>query len=54
LTEPDLMAEGARTGRVVEFQEPAAALEKARSVLEGISAEEKERIRHIALKKYLK
>ncbi len=53
LTEPDLMAEGARTGRVVEYQEPAAALAKARSVLEGISPEEKERIRHIALKKYL-
>ena len=53
LTEPELMAGGARTGRVLEFQEPAVALSKARSVLEGISAEEKERIRHIALKKYL-
>lgn len=53
LSEPELIAEGARTGRVVEFQEPSAALDKARSVLEGISAEEKDRIRTIALKKYL-
>ncbi len=53
LTEPELVAEGARTGRVLEFQEPAIAQEKARSVLEGVSAAEKERFRHIALKKYL-
>ena len=53
LTEPELIAEGSRTGRIVEFQEPTAALGKARSVLEGISTEEKERVRNIALKKYL-
>lgn len=53
LTEPALMAEGKRTGRVLEFQEPAVALGKAQSVLEGITPQEKERIRHIALKKYL-
>jgi tripartite-type tricarboxylate transporter receptor subunit TctC len=53
LTDPELVAEGARTGRVLEFQEAAVAQEKARSVLEGASGEEKERYRHIALKKYL-
>ena len=53
LTEPEVIAEGSRTGRIVEFQEPTAALGKARSVLEGISTEEKERVRNIALKKYL-
>lgn len=53
LTEPALVEEGARTGRVLDFQEPSVVQAKAASVLEGISAEEKERIRHIALKKYL-
>ena len=53
LTDPDLIAEGTRTGRVVEFQEPDIALQKARSVLENMSAAETERIRTIALKKYL-
>jgi len=53
LTEPSLVAEGARTGRIVEFQEPAVARAKAASVLEGISPEQKERIRHVALKKFL-
>lgn len=53
LTDPALVAEGARTGRVLDFQEPEAARAKAASVLVGISADEKDRIRHIALKKYL-
>lgn len=53
LTEPALVEEGARTGRVLDFQEPSVVQAKAASVLEGIAAEEKERIRYIALKKYL-
>ncbi len=53
LTDPELMAEGKRTGRVLAFKEPAVALVKAKSVLEGIGLEEKERIKTIALKKYL-
>ena len=48
-----IVAEGARTGRVLEFQEPEIVRAKAASVLEGISAEAKERIRHVALRKYL-
>ncbi len=53
LTEPTLMAEGLRTGRVLEFQPPEVPLAKARSVLEGITSEQKERVRNVALKKFL-
>ena len=53
LTEPSLVDEGLKTGRTLDYQEPEVARQKAVSVLEGISADEKERIRHIALKKYL-
>jgi tripartite-type tricarboxylate transporter receptor subunit TctC len=53
LTEPALVEEGMRTGRVLEYQPPEVPIAKARSVLEGITPEQKERVRNVALKKYL-
>lgn len=53
LTDPPLVEEGMRTGRVLEYQPPEVPLAKARSVLEGITADQKERVRNVALKKYL-
>ena len=53
LTDAELMAEGLRTSRVLEYQPPAAAEEKARQVLGTLTPGIKERVRHIALKKYL-
>ncbi len=54
LTDPVMLAEGARTGRHVEFQEPEVARKKAVSVLEGVTPEQKERIRTVALTKFVK
>jgi tripartite-type tricarboxylate transporter receptor subunit TctC len=54
LTDPEIVAEGRRTGRIVEFQEAAVARAKAVSVLQAISPEQKERVRAIALEKYLR
>ncbi len=53
LTDPGLIEEGLRTSRVLEYQPPEAAQAKAAGVLSAISPEQKERVRHIALKKYL-
>lgn len=53
LTDPALMEEGMRTGRVLEYQPPEVPLAKARSVLDGITPEQKDRVRNVALKKYL-
>jgi tripartite-type tricarboxylate transporter receptor subunit TctC len=53
LTDPGLVAEGFRTSRVLEYQPSQAALDKAAQVLSAVSPEQKERIRTIALKKYL-
>ena len=53
LTDPALVEEGGRTGRPLDFHEPEVARAKAASVLQGITPEQKERIRHVALKKFL-
>lgn len=53
LTEPALVAEGLRTSRILEYAAPEVAQAKAAGVLSGLSTEQKERVRHIALKKYL-
>lgn len=53
LTDPDVIAEGDKTGRIVEFREPEVARRKAASVLQDVTTEQKERIRDVALKKYL-
>ncbi len=53
LTDAELIAEGFRTSRVLEYQSPQAAHEKAMQVLAAASPDLKERVRYIALKKYL-
>ncbi len=53
LTDSALVEEGGKTGRPLDFQEPEVARKKAVSVLEGITSDEKERIRNVALKKYV-
>lgn len=53
LTDAAMVAEGAKTGRPLDFQEPEIARKKAISVLEGMTPEQKERVRNVALKKYV-
>jgi tripartite-type tricarboxylate transporter receptor subunit TctC len=53
LTDPAVVDDGLKTSRVVDYQPPEVPAAKAADVLSGITAEQRERIRHIALKKYL-
>ncbi|MBX9739673.1 MAG: hypothetical protein K2X62_06370 [Beijerinckiaceae bacterium] len=50
LTNPDLIAEGAKSQRMVEYQPPEKALEITRKVLSGITPEQKAHLRTVIFK----
>lgn len=50
LSNPELIAEGAKTQRMVEYQTPEAALEITRKVLSGISPDQKAHLRSVIFK----
>ncbi|MDB5508213.1 MAG: Tripartite-type tricarboxylate transporter, receptor component TctC [Hyphomicrobiales bacterium] len=50
LSNPDLIAEGAKTQRMIEYQSPEKALEITRKVLSGITPEQKSHLRSVIFK----
>jgi hypothetical protein len=50
LTNPELVAEGEKTQRFVEYQAPEKALETTKKVLSIISPEQKTRLRQVIFK----